>query len=229
MPTQTTAIHDVESWNDAFARENDIDQYYSASSPLIRWIEGRRLAAIRRLTQAQPRHRILEVGCGGGHVLRMFPQCELVGVDVSGEMLRKAQRNLAGYRATLHKGQLEELNLPAASFDRIICTEVLEHVVDPESVLQQMARLLHSQGRVVVTFPNDSLVNSLKTLIRRSGLTFLPPLRRISWGGDHYHLHQWTVTEMRDLLGRWFTVRRQSLQPTRILPIRCCFQCGPKR
>jgi SAM-dependent methyltransferase len=80
-------LEDVEARNEAFAREHDIDDYYANSSVFIRWIEGRRLNAICRMTAARPGQELLEVGCGGGHVLRLFPEAQSTGVDVSGRML----------------------------------------------------------------------------------------------------------------------------------------------
>lgn len=221
----TISIGDVEQWNDTFAREHDIDDYYARSGALIRWVEKRRLSAVSAMVAAEANDRVLEVGCGGGHVLRLFPHADLTGVDVSGEMLAKARRNLEGYRVALLKGELDDLNLPARSFDRVICSEVLEHVVDPEAILRGIQRLLRPDGRVVVTFPNDHLVNKIKSVIRGCGLTFLPPFRRISWGGDQYHLHVWHVSEMHKLLSRFFTVRQARYAPSRLLPIRCCFCC----
>ena len=221
-------ITNVEAWNDTFAREHDIDAYYDRSSVIIRWIEKRRLKHIRTMISATPQDKLLEVGCGGGHVLRMFPQSELTGVDVSGEMIRKAHRNLKDLHVTLLKGELGQLDLPDAGFDRIICTEVLEHVVDPEAILAQMQRLLKPNGRAVVTFPNDHLVNRLKAVIRKTGLTILPPFRRISWGGDHYHLHVWPVSEMHKLVSRFFKVEAVRFAPFRLLPVRCCFSCTTK-
>ena len=223
---QPTNSWEVERWNDEFARANDIDAYYSTSSPAIRWIEGRRLEAIRRMMAARPEDRILEVGCGGGHVLRLFPESDLTGVDVSGEMLDKARVNLTGYRARLLKGELAELGLPDASFDKIVCTEVLEHTVDPEAILAEIARLVKPGGRVVVTFPNDRLINALKGGVRRSGLGLLPAFRRVSWGADHYHLHVWSVAEMRELLARHFRITDEAFAPSRLMPVRCCFQCA---
>lgn len=225
MQIPSTVIDDVELWNDQFARQHDIDEYYHQSGFLIRAIEQRRLTCIRRMVAPTPADQILEVGCGGGHVLRLFPESELTGVDVSGEMLRKAQRNLKGYRARLLKGELKELDLPAQGFDKIICSEVLEHAVDPARILEEIHRLLKPGGRAVITFPNDHLVNRLKTLIRHSGLSFLPPLRRISWGGDQYHLHVWSLSEMRELLGRYWQITGERFAPTWLFPIRCCFQC----
>lgn len=222
----TISIPDVERWNDSFAREHDIDDYYARSSFLIRWIERCRLRCIARMIQAEPDDDILEVGCGGGHVLRLFHESNLTGVDVSGEMLAKARRNLKGCRVVLLKGELHVLGLEDRGFDKIVCSEVLEHTVDPESILIQIRRLLRPGGRAVITFPNDPLVNRLKSVIRRSGLTVLPSFRRISWGGDHYHLHVWTISQMRSLLSRHFRIVSQCLAPARFLPIRCCFQCA---
>ncbi|MBI4955862.1 MAG: methyltransferase domain-containing protein [Myxococcales bacterium] len=219
---------EVERWNDNLAEEHDIDDYYAHSGVLIRAIELRRLELIRTLVAPRPGERLLEVGCGGGHVLARFGECELVGVDVSGAMLDKARKNLAGYRVTLHKGELGNLALPDASFDAVVCTEVLEHVVDPEAVLGHIRRLVRPTGRAVITFPNDHLVNTLKSAVRRAGLTRLPPFRRISWGGDHYHFHVWRIPEMRALLERFFRVEREAFAPHRLAPIRCCFRCVPR-
>jgi glycosyltransferase involved in cell wall biosynthesis/SAM-dependent methyltransferase len=218
----------VEQWNEQFSRENDIDQYYTTSSWPIRWIEGQRLAAIRTLVAPRPEDRLLEVGCGGGHVLKMFPECELTGVDVSGTMLDKARRNLRGCRATLLKGELGEVGLPDRGFDRIICTEVLEHTVDPDDVLAQIRRLTRLGGRVVITLPNDKLIGGIKHVLRWTGLTLTPWFRRIAWGADSYHLHVWSIEEMRTLLVGHFVVVAERFVPGRLLPIRCCFHCEPR-
>ena len=222
-----TAITDVEAWNDALALENDGDDYYARSSFLVRFVEQRRLACIHRMTSPAPRARILEVGCGAGHVLRLFPELDLTAVDVSGEMLEKARRNLRDYRVRYMKGELHELGLPDASFDRIICSEVLEHVVDPVGLLEQIRRLLRPGGRAVITFPNDLLVRKLKRVTRLSGLTLLPSFGRISWGADTYHLHVWRVFEMRALLAGYFSIVQEQNVPYSWLPIRRCFQCEP--
>jgi len=223
--TSITSITDVEAWNDALAREHDIDDYYGRSSPLIRLFERRRLAHIRRMMAPVAGERLLEVGCGGGHVLRLFPQCQLTGVDVSGEMLRKARRNLRGLDVRLVKGELFDVDFEPRSFDGIICSEVLEHVIDPESILEQMQLLLAPGGRVVVTIPNDHLIHTLKACVRRSGLSRIPPFRRVSWGGDQFHLHVWRARDMRDLLERYFRVESIRFAPARALPIRLCYLC----
>jgi len=216
---------DVEALNDAFALEHDINAYYERSSVFIRCIEASRLRTIARMVKACARDRILEVGCGGGHVLRLFPQSDLTGVDVSARMLDKARENLRAYRVRLLQGELPSLKLPPGAFDKIICSEVLEHVVDPEAVLQEIRRLLAPKGRVVITFPNDHLIRGIKDLLRSSRLDRLSFLGKLAWGGDDYHVHIWRIPEMRELLARYFTIRKERVAPGRWLPVRCCFQC----
>ncbi len=224
MPTSADA---VEELNDRLAAEHPIDDYYARSPAPVRWIEARRLRIISDLVAASPGCRLLEVGCGGGHVLRMFPQARLTAVDVSGTVLAVARRNLAGYQVEFRKGALEELALPARSFDRIICTEVLEHTVDPEAILREMARLLAPHGRTVVTVPNDPLINRMKALVRGTGVGWVLG-GRIDWGGDHYHFHQWTPREFHDVLTPHFRVVARRAAPFDSLPLRACFLCLPQ-
>jgi ubiquinone/menaquinone biosynthesis C-methylase UbiE len=220
-----TTAEEVEEYNDEFAREHDINAYYDSSGFLIRAIEQRRLAIIKEMMAARRGDRILEVGCGGGHVLRLFREAKLTGVDVSGEMLAKAEQNLAGYDFELLKGDIAKLGLEDESFDGIVCTEVLEHVLEPELILEQIQRLARRGARIVITFPNDKLINGIKDTIRATRLTSLPPFRRMGWGGDHYHLHIWSVKEMRALLSKYFTVQSEAFAPVRAFPIRACFKC----
>jgi ubiquinone/menaquinone biosynthesis C-methylase UbiE len=213
----------VEEWNDALAREHDIDDYYERSNVIVRAIERRRLRRIRSLLAPRADERLLEVGCGGGHVLALFPECRLVGVDVSGAMLEKARQRLKGLQVELHKGELEAVGLEPASFDAVICSEVLEHVVDPDTVLTSLVGLVKRSGRGVITFPNDGLIIRAKRILRRTGIGYLPPFRGMDWGGDRYHLHAWTIGEMRSLLMRHFEITREAHVPFRLAPVRCCF------
>jgi len=215
---------DVEALNDRLARAHPIGDYYARSPLPIRWIERKRLRIIREMTGEGAGLDLLEVGSGGGHVLRMFPRARLTALDVSGAYLDLARENLAGYDVRFVKGEVDRLDLPAASYDRIICTEVLEHTVDPEAILAALARLLRPRGVAVITVPNDPAIARWKQRIRRTpaGLWLR---NRIEWGGDAYHLHQWTPDAFERLLARWFRVTQRRASPFDALPIRACFRC----
>ncbi|NKB87449.1 MAG: methyltransferase domain-containing protein [Acidobacteria bacterium] len=225
--TPNEAPTDVEAWNDRLATEHDIDAYYADANPLIRAIERRRLRIIRQMIGSAKGSRVLEVGCGGD-VLQLFPEAERVGVDPSGAMLEKAARKLADESVVLIQGELRTAELPSASFDVVICTEVLEHVVDPAEVIADIREVVKPGGLVVITIPNDGLIEALKKVVRLSGLGFLPGLRRHAWGGDEFHLHAWNLGQMRTLLDSQFKIRHEAFAPGRPLPVRCCFACEPR-
>ena len=215
---------DVEAINDRLAREYPIDDYYAKAPLPIRLIERRRLEIIREFAGDVRGLELAEVGSGGGHVLRMFPDARLTAIDVSSAFLEIAQKTLTGYDVRFIKGEVDKLDLPSASFDRIICTEVLEHTQDPEAILAPIARLLRPYGVAVITVPNDPLILKLKDVVRRSPAYYV--LRdRIQWGGDEFHIHQWTPDAFERLLDRNFRITDRRSAPFGALPIRACFRC----
>jgi len=215
---------DVEALNDRLARDYPIDDYYARSPLPVRVIEQRRLEIIRAFAGEVGGLDLAEIGSGGGHVLRMFRGARLTAIDVSSVFLDTARKNLAGYDARFIKGEVDKLDLPSASFDRIICTEVLEHTQDPEAILATITRLLRPDGVAVITVPNDPLILKLKGIVRRTPVGWA--LRdRVKWGGDEFHIHRWTPAEFERLLGRFLRVTDRRSAPFDALPIRACFRC----
>jgi 2-polyprenyl-3-methyl-5-hydroxy-6-metoxy-1,4-benzoquinol methylase len=219
-----TSSADVEALNDRLARDYPIDDYYARSPLPIRLIERRRLEIIRAFAGDVRGLSLAEIGSGGGHVLRMFREAKLTAIDVSTVFLDTARKNLQGYDVTFIKGEVDKLDLPDASFDRIVCTEVLEHTQDPEAILATLARLLKPYGVAVITVPNDPLINKLKDVVRRTPVGWALG-NRVKWGGDEFHLHQWTPPEFESVLSRHFRVTDRAFAPTAALPIRACFRC----
>lgn len=215
---------DVEALNDRLATEHPIDDYYARSPLPIRLIERRRLAIIREMVGDGAGQEIAEVGSGGGHVLRMFPRARLTAIDVSQIFLDTARKNLVGFDARFLKGEIDKLALPAQSFDRIICTEVLEHTVNPAAILAEIARLLRPDGVAVITVPNDPLIHRLKQIVRRTPVGWAMG-DRIQWGGDVYHLHQWEPAQFERLLTSHFRVTSRGFALHATLPIRACYRC----
>jgi 2-polyprenyl-3-methyl-5-hydroxy-6-metoxy-1,4-benzoquinol methylase len=217
---------DAEALNDRFAREYSIDDYYEKSPLPIRLIEKKRLAIIRAMVGPCRGLDLAEIGSGGGHVLRMFREAKLTAVDVSDVFLDTARTNLAGYDCRFVKGEVDKLDLPKRSFDRVICTEVLEHTQDPEAILRAIRRLLRDDGVAVITVPNDPLILRLKGIVRKTPAGWVLG-KRVNWGGDEFHIHRWKPREFRRVLERHFHVTDYQAAPNRALPIRACFRCTP--
>ena len=107
--------------------------------------------------------RCLDLGCGEGrHTLSGYlrPEVDMVGVDLSEEDLATARSRISdmpqdGPHGSVVFIRADALRLPFAdaSFDRIICSEVLEHVPNYLSVLAEINRLLKPGGRLCVSVP----------------------------------------------------------------------------
>lgn len=223
MSTPRTSS-EVEALNERLAREHPIDDYYAKSPLLIRRIEQKRLAIIRRMIGPCQGLELAEVGSGGGHVLEMFPEAKLTAIDVAQSYLDTAAKNLEGYDVRFIKGEVDKLDLPSSSFDRVICTEVLEHTADPEAILSAIFRLLRKNGVAVITVPNDPLILGAKRLLRYTPVGWALR-KKIEWGGDEFHLHQWRPAEFRAMLERHGRVTQYDASPHRAVPIRACFRC----
>lgn len=218
---------DAAAWNDELARAHPIDAYYERSLAPIRWIEARRLALVRALAGDCSGLDVLEVGAGGGHVLRAVARgavgARLVAQDVSPAFQATARANLAGLGVTFLLGELPSLGLPDASFDRVLCSEVLEHVERPGEVLAEIARLLRPGGAAVITIPNDPLILRLKGAVRRTPVGWA--LReRVDWGGDAHHLHRWTPDGFGHFARRWLEPVERRSAPSDLLPVRVCYR-----
>lgn len=106
------------------------------------------VGGLERARRSRP-PRILDVAAGTGRVsehLVRAGSAEVVGVDLSLEMLAGARRRMAstttGPRAVFVAGRAEALPFPDASFDGLTFTYVLRYVADVEGTLAELARVL---------------------------------------------------------------------------------------
>jgi len=99
---------------------------------------------------------LLDVGCGDGEVVSMlkerFPALqEAVGMDLAasvGERLeRRGARGVQGDAGTVWP-------FADASFEAVICAEVIEHVFDTDLLVREAFRVLKPGGQFIVTTPN---------------------------------------------------------------------------
>ena len=91
--------------------------------------------------------RILDVGSGAGQIARHLikysdKEAELVCFDLSYEMLRRARNRLHSDRPRFVAADLTRLPFADATFDRVTCGYVLEHLPDPRLGLSELSRVM---------------------------------------------------------------------------------------
>lgn len=105
-----------------------------------------RLAEIYRFL-VFPGQRVLEIGCGEGHLLAAVKPATGVGVDFSDEMLSRARNrypDLHFIEADAHDQDLDE------KFDVIILSDLVHDLWDVQTVFEKIAPLCHSLTRVII-------------------------------------------------------------------------------
>ncbi|MFQ5792876.1 MAG: class I SAM-dependent methyltransferase [Acidobacteriota bacterium] len=218
-------------WNEAMVEKYNLELYHARAGFLVSFVEGCRKRRILEFLQPEDAEWVLDVGCGAGHLLAAMPRGRLLGLDISHTVLRWARRRL-GPPVTLHLADAARLPIATGTVDKVCCSEVLEHVLDPSAVLSELARIVKPTGVVVVSFPNEPLINRLKAWLPRSRLMpasgsnpdrYTMPERM----DEEWHLHSFDLRSFRSLVDGVLRVEVVRAVPWAWLPIRYVVRCRP--
>ena len=173
----------------------DSSEHHKAFNHLIETVAEQRKELLykKRLTQLRETtafRSILEVGCGTGGFLSFLksvhPDVAVYGCDLSVHAVEICKQN--GIEA-FHSGA-EALDYGRYSFDVIVLYEVIEHLVNPESVLAQIRERARPATRLLMTTPNTDGFDF--KMLGRTYRGYMPP----------GHLHLFGKQSMRALLER---------------------------
>jgi len=145
---------------------------YSEQSPQTsgHWLRifGKRKSFITQFLSFQAGDAILEIGCHAGAFLAEFAGQgrRLVGIDIAPKLIgiAREQFGIEAYCSDVTRG----LEFADGVFRAVIMTEVIEHVIDTDSVLNEVKRVLKPGGILLISTPNIcSLKNRLLLLAGR--------------------------------------------------------------
>ena len=107
--------------------------------------------------------RVLDLGCAGGFMAEALDDrgARVTGLDPAGEAIAAARAHATDRRIAYHVGVGEALPYPDASFDAVVCVDVLEHVRDLGQVVREIARVLKPGGVLCYDTINRNLLASL--------------------------------------------------------------------
>jgi ubiquinone/menaquinone biosynthesis C-methylase UbiE len=214
-----------EEWNEEHARKHDLDKFYSHPNSIFRYIENKRIKTLINFAQISDNHLVLEAGCGIGNILERIKQGRLFGIDISAIQIERAKKRL-GSRVEFIRSPAENTPFGDRYFDRIICTEVFEHVLDPSLVLLEMKRILKDKGIISLSIPNEKLINFTKKFLLNFGMKRILEPKKSNWdlasknNLDEWHLHNYSLKLIKQQVKNQFKIDEIRRIPFFFVPFR---------
>jgi SAM-dependent methyltransferase len=143
---------------------------------------------------------ILDIGCEYGSSLsRIAKNNKCFGIDSNENALRMArQRGIKTFHRDLNQG----LSFKNNFFDIVIITSVLEHLLDPIKMIEDIKRVMKKDGMLIISLPNDfEIIRRFKFLIFGRDQEIDDELN------PHTHLHLLSVSRWEEFLSRHFFIR----------------------
>ena len=134
--------------------------------------------------------RVLDAGCGAGYGAAELARVagRVVGIDVSQEAISFATANYRAPNLRFLRSSCAALPFADHSFDLVVAFEVIEHITEWPSLLDEARRLLAPGGQFIVSTPNKS---------------YYTDTRRQS-GPNPWHVHEFEFEEFRQALSAVF-------------------------
>ena len=144
------------------------------------------------------RKRVLDAGCGTGYGSAELAQsaAAVTGLDISPEAIEYARANYPIPSLRFVVSSCASVPFPANAFDLVVAFEVIEHLADHRTFLNECARVLTHQGLFIVSSPNRRYYAE----------------SRAATGPNPYHQHEFEAEEFADELARVFSNVRVLLQ-----------------
>ena len=128
-------------------------RYDSRKYALINRWNPRNLEIIRDWVAPPPGTRVLDVGCGKGHLVKALSE---LGVDAVGIDLNPNAADVAVV-PRVQTMSATHLDFDDASFDAVVSFHAIEHIPPVDEVLREMARVVKPGGKVLLVYPAEPI------------------------------------------------------------------------
>ena len=123
----------------------------------------------RLLPLIPPGGLILDAGCGTGHLARLLPGRECIGLDIAPAMCRKAAAHMPSLCA-----DMQSLPLADASIDCVVSSLALQWVARPQAFFHEALRVGRSSGQLIFATLGPQTLSLLRQAYQNAGL--FPPM-----------------------------------------------------
>lgn len=122
--------------------------------PTQRFLYDIREHFVFELVDAKKGEKILDLGFGSGILLKMLMDagCKAYGTDISADAVAFFKKY--NKKAKVKVDDAQSPDFPDNTFDKVVCSEVIEHVKKPEKLLKGVYRILKPKGKFIISTPN---------------------------------------------------------------------------
>lgn len=106
--------------------------------------------------QIKKNQKVLEIGCGTGIFTEKLSKtgAQITAVDISPYFIKKAKKKVDAENVKFIVDDVEHLNFSDNSFDCVVGSSILHHLLNLENGLLEIKRVLKKNGKIVFTEPN---------------------------------------------------------------------------
>ncbi|MHB8780152.1 MAG: class I SAM-dependent methyltransferase [Candidatus Geothermincolia bacterium] len=124
------------------------------------WFQ-RHLFAYRQVLPLLFGKRVVDLGCGEGYGVALMGECAAlaVGIDLAPEAIYHARAKYADEKVRFDYGDVFSLPYADGEFDVAVSLQVIEHLREPASYMNEMRRVLAPGGIAVITTPNRLIIS----------------------------------------------------------------------
>jgi ubiquinone/menaquinone biosynthesis C-methylase UbiE len=160
--------------------------YDSKRYALVNRWDPQHLKTLDRLFPLAPGERVLEVGCGSGHLTKRLAErgVDIVGIDPN------PNAGVVGGTDRILCMSAESLDFPDGEFDAVVAVHAIEHIPPLEAAMAEMARVLRPGGRALFIYPAEPI----------QGLYAIPTsviLYRTPFKAREVHCHKLSPSKVR--------------------------------
>ncbi len=226
-------IKNFETWNEEMAKKYNPDiKAHHSPNLVIRLIERTRTKRIIDFLNPHNSDRIIDLGCGAGNIMERIKFAkEIVGVDLSSFLLNLAKKRKYQRPVRFIKTNIEKLSREIADskFDKIYCSETLEHVENPDKVLKEIKKIAKKNSVIVISIPNENLINKIKNILQKIRLfNLIFPDMPVKMD-EEWHLHSFDLIKLKEMTRRDYVIKKIKRIPFCILPLRYVVKLGLKK
>jgi len=154
---------------------------------IVNYEQEMRQKSVLYLLDLKKNNFVLDIGCGNARDLLVLAKkgIKCVGVDSSGGMVDEGLKILKRYgfnNLKIYKADARTLPFKNNTFDKIILSEVIEHIPDYKNAIKECKRVLKKEGILVITTPNWHSLYGINRLILETIRVFIrliKPVKKI--------------------------------------------------